>query len=240
MPPERFEGYLEGVIWKRQLHADKGTELFETTSHGLRHGDDFDRLERELTARGLVLDPNPDREIPKEGQQPMASVELIGLKRTFMSHAKSNGLSASDLRQRLAAMPADTFKLRYQMFLDIAAPVMAAWDDALAAEDGIDFEDMLNLATGHLESNRVESPYDLVMADEFQDASRARARLCRALVQDKGRVFFAVGDDWQSINRFAGADVSVMTSFRQWFGHGQVLSLRKNKPWDTKCNCGGT
>ena len=227
VPPAHFEGYLEGVIWKRQLHAEKGTELFETTSHGLRHGDDFDRLERELTARGLVLDPNPDREIPKEGQQPMASVELIKLLRPFMSHAKSNGLSASDLRQRLAVMPADTFKLRYQMFLDIAIPVMAAWDEALAAEDGIDFEDMLNLAAGHLEGGRVESPYDLVMADEFQDASRARARLCRALVQGKGRFLFAVGDDWQSINRFAGADVSVMTGFRQWFGHGQVLKLEQ-------------
>jgi DNA helicase IV len=227
VPPAHFEGYMDGVIWKRQLHAEKGTELFETTSHGLRHGDDFDRLERELTDRGLVLDPNPDREIPKEGQQPMASVELVGLVRTFMSHAKSNGLSASDLHQRLDAMPADTFKLRYQMFLDIAVPVMAAWDEALAAEDGIDFEDMLNLAAGHLEGGRVESPYDLVMADEFQDASRARARLCRALVQGKGRFLFAVGDDWQSINRFAGADVSVMTGFRQWFGHGQVLKLEQ-------------
>ncbi len=227
VPPTHFEGYLEGVIWKRQLHADKGTALFETTSHGLRHGDDLDRLERELTARGLVLDPNPDREIPKEGQKPMESVELIGLVRTFMSHAKSNGLSASDLQQRLDAMPADTFKLRHQMFLDIVVPVMAAWDHALAIDAGIDFEDMLNLAAGHLESGRVESPYDLVMADEFQDASRARARLCRALVQDKGRFFFAVGDDWQSINRFAGADVSVMTGFRQWFGHGQVLKLEQ-------------
>ncbi|HIE0523709.1 TPA: UvrD-helicase domain-containing protein [Stenotrophomonas maltophilia] len=227
VPPAHFEGYLEGVTWKRQLHAEKGTELFETTSHGLRHGDDLDRLEHELTDRGLVLDPNPDREIPKEGQQPMASVELIGLVRTFISHAKSNGLSPSDLQGRLAAMPADTFKLRYQMFLDIAVPMMAAWDEALAAEDGIDFEDMLNLAAGHLESGRVESPYDLVMADEFQDASRARARLCRALVQDKGRFFFAVGDDWQSINRFAGADVSVMTGFRKWFGHGQVLKLEQ-------------
>lgn len=124
-------------------------------------------------------------------------------------------------------MPTDTFKLRHQMFLDIAIPMMEAWDKALMAEEGIDFEDMLNLAAGHLESGRVESPYDLVMADEFQDASRARARLCRALVQGKGRFFFAVGDDWQSINRFAGADVSVMTSFRQWFGHGQVLKLEQ-------------
>lgn len=227
LPPEHFEDYLEGVIWKRQLHAEKGTTLFETTSHGLRYSDDLHRLERELSARGLVLDPNPDRDIPQEGQKPMESIDLIGLVRTFVSHAKSNGLSMSDLQQRLDAMPANTFKLRHQMFLDIAGPVIVAWDEALKAEGGIDFEDMLNLAACHLESGRVESTYDLVMADEFQDASRARARLCRALVQDKGRFFFAVGDDWQSINRFAGADVSVMTSFREWFGHGQVLKLEQ-------------
>lgn len=113
------------------------------------------------------------------------------------------------------------------MFLNIAIPIMEAWDAALAAEDGIDFEDMLNLAAEYLESNRYEAPYELVMADEFQDASRARARLCRALVQKPGRFLFAVGDDWQSINRFAGADVSVMTGFQQWFGHGQVLKLEQ-------------
>lgn len=227
VPPPHFKDYLDGVHWKRRLHAEKQTTLFETTSHGLRQGDDFDRLERELTTRGLVLDPNPDREIPKEGQQPMESNELIGLMRTFMSHAKSNCLSAHDLQKRLDAMPQGTFKHRHQMFLDLATPIMAAWDRALKAEDGIDFEDMLNQAAEHLEKGRVESPYDLVMADEFQDASRARARLCRALVQAPGRFFFAVGDDWQSINRFAGADVSVMTGFQKWFGHGQVLKLEQ-------------
>ena len=83
------------------------------------------------------------------------------------------------------------------------------------------------MAAGLLEQGHYESPYDLVMADEFQDASRARARLCRALVSQPGRYLFAVGDDWQSINRFAGADVSVMTGFRDWMGHGQVLKLEQ-------------
>lgn len=227
LPPPEFEGYLEGVQWKRQLHKDMGTALFETTSHGLRTKVDLPRLEAELTSRGVVMDPNPEREIPQGGQKPMDSVELIGLVRTFMSHAKSNGLTVSALQQRVNSLPVDAFKQRYEMFLDIAAPIMDAWDKALAAEDGIDFEDMLNQAAEHLESGRVESPYELVMADEFQDASRARARLCRALVQAPGRFLFAVGDDWQSINRFAGADVSVMTGFRQWFGHGQVLKLEQ-------------
>lgn len=227
MPPPHFEGYLEGVHWKRQKHSEMGTSLFETTSHGLRNGDDFDRLAAELTSRGVILDPNPDREIPLDGQKPMESAELTGLVRTFISHAKSNSLTIPALHQRLDVMPEDMFKHRHRMFLNIAIPIMEAWDATLAAEDGIDFEDMLNLASEHLESNRYEAPYELVMADEFQDASRARARLCRALVHKPGRFLFAVGDDWQSINRFAGADVSVMTGFRQWFGHGQVLKLEQ-------------
>lgn len=124
-------------------------------------------------------------------------------------------------------MPDTTDKVRYAMFLEIAIPIIRGWDAALEEEDGVDFEDMLNIAAEHLESDRYESPFDLVMADEFQDASRARARLCKALVQKPGRFFFAVGDDWQSINRFAGADVSVMTGFKKWMGPAQVLRLEQ-------------
>ncbi|WP_244957621.1 UvrD-helicase domain-containing protein [Alicycliphilus denitrificans] len=204
-PPAHFENYLQGVQWKRQLHREKGTSLFETTSYGLRSGTDLQRLETELTSRGVLLDPNPDREIPQGGQKPMESVELIGLVRTFISHAKSNCLTVPMMRQRLDAMRDETFKYRHCLFLDIASPILDAWDAALAAEGGIDFEDMLNLAAEHLESCRYEAPYEMVMADEFQDASRARARLCRAMVQKPGRFLFAVGDDWQSINRFAGS-----------------------------------
>lgn len=225
--PAHFTDYEEQVEWKRALHTSMGTPLFETTSHGLRNGNDFERLATELTSRGFELDPNPDRPIPVDGQKPIEAKELILLIRTFIGHAKSNGLTMAALHQRLEAMPDATFKFRHRMFLGLAGPILEAWDEALAAEGGIDFEDMLNQAAEHLERGRYEVPFDLVMADEFQDASRARARLCRAMVQKPGRFFFAVGDDWQSINRFAGADVSVMTGFRKWFGHGQVLKLEQ-------------
>lgn len=225
--PAGFTDYLAGVAWKRQLHRHHKTHLIETTSHQLRGEGWMDYLGKALTDRGVVLDPNPDRPIPNGGEKPMDHAELTGLLRTFISHAKSNCLGIEALNQRLAAFPKGAYTFRYRMFLAIAGPVMQAWDNALSAEGGIDFEDMLNLAAGHLEQGRYETPYKLVMADEFQDASRARARLCRAMVQKPGRHFFAVGDDWQSINRFAGADLSVMTGFRQWFGQGQVLKLEQ-------------
>lgn len=203
------------------------TDTLHTDSAALRSGALFDLLGQALGRHGVLLDPNPDRALPESGARPMPDAELIGLVRTFISHAKSNGLDVEHMAQRLRAMPEDQFKHRHRLFLALAAPILQAWDDALAAEHAIDFEDMLNQAAELLESGRYASPYQLVMADEFQDASRARARLCRALVQAPGRHLFAVGDDWQSINRFAGADVSVMTGFVDWFGHGQVLKLEQ-------------
>ncbi|MEN5286452.1 UvrD-helicase domain-containing protein [Stenotrophomonas lactitubi] len=226
-PPQHFANYADGVRWKREQHAARGTALVETTSFGLRSGEALHHLSERLGESRIELDPNPDRELPDGGAKPMPDADLIGMMRTFIAHAKSNCLSLEDMAERLRQMPEDQFKERYRRFLEIAGPVFQAWDDALADERSIDFEDMLNMAAGLLEQGHYESPYELVMADEFQDASRARARLCRALVNRPGRYLFAVGDDWQSINRFAGADVSVMTGFREWMGHGQVLKLEQ-------------
>jgi len=86
---------------------------------------------------------------------------------------------------------------------------------------------MLIRSAEALETGAWHSPYDLVMVDEFQDASWARARMALALVKPRGRFLFAVGDDWQSINRFAGADVSVMTTFLDVCKHGQELRLEQ-------------
>ncbi len=226
-PPAQFDDYMDGVAWKREEHRRRATALIETTSFGLRSGADFAYLADALTEAGIVLDPNPDRALPDEGAKPMPDADLVGLMRTFIAHAKSNCLSLDDMAERLRELPEDQYKERHRRFLEIAGPVLEAWDDALADEGCIDFEDMLNMAAGLLEQGQYSAPYELVMVDEFQDASRARARLCRALVNAPGRHLFAVGDDWQSINRFAGADVSVMTGFREWFGHGQVLKLEQ-------------
>ena len=223
-PPEHFKDYSQGVAWKRDTHKRFGTALIETTSHQLQIGQIFEHLSKELMVRGIALDPNPDRPIPAKGVVPMEHVDLVKLLRMFITHFKSNSLSMEHVSDRVRDLPAGTFKYRFEAFLDLAGPVIDGWNLALAQERGIDFEDMINMAAERLEQGH-PSPYSLVMADEYQDASRARARLCRALVAEPGRHLFAVGDDWQSINRFAGADISVMTGFRDWFGHGQICRL---------------
>lgn len=220
-----FDGYLDGLSWKRDLHRAHGTTLIETTMSELWSGTGLHKLARELTQRGIQLHPNPTRMIAT--QTPTENERLLRTFRSFLTHAKSNRLSDRQLRERLEELAEGEVRFRDAAFLRLFAPIRREWDKALAAEEWIDFEDMLNLSADYLEAGDWESPYELVMVDEFQDASHARARLARALVAKPGRHLFAVGDDWQSINRFAGADLSVMTDFEQMFGPSEVLRLER-------------
>ncbi|MCK4702404.1 UvrD-helicase domain-containing protein, partial [Candidatus Bathyarchaeota archaeon] len=62
--------------------------------------------------------------------------------------------------------------------------------------------------------------------DEFQDISRSRYRLIKALLdQSQEHKLFCVGDDWQSIYRFTGSDVSIMTSFEELFQPSEITYL---------------
>ena len=224
-PPPEFEGYAEGMTWKRRVHARHGTTLVESTWAEVMFGDGLAKLEDQLTRLGLRFDWNPDRPVSDGRAKPMKHEDLARLVRTFMTHVKSNSWTADDLDRRLAADLARLNGFRTRLFLEVYWPIHAEWERRLAADRSVDFEDMLVQAAGHLEAGNIDTGYDLIMVDEFQDASRARARLVRGLVNRPGRFLMAVGDDWQSINRFAGADLSVMTDFEALFGRGHQLAL---------------
>lgn len=224
-PPESFRDYAEGMAWKKSLHHRLGTTLIETTWADILDGTGFHPFAEELKAHGLTLDWNPDRPIP--GEQPVRHEDLARLMRSFMTHVKSNSLTAHDLEERLRSGRHRIQRYRARVFLDLYWAIAEKWEQRLVADDSMDFEDMLVQAADLLETGSTDMGYDLVLVDEFQDASRARARLARALVAKPHRYLLAVGDDWQSINRFAGADLSVMTSFNDWFGAGPTLRLQK-------------
>ena len=224
-PPPEFHGYAEGMAWKRGVHAQHGTTLVESTWADVMFGDGLTKLKDELTRPGLAFDWNPDRPVNDGRATPMEHEDLARLVRTFMTHVKSNSWTAEDLERRPAADLARLGGFRTRLFLEVYWQIHAGWEQRLAADRSVDFEDMLVQAAGHLEGGTIGADYDLIMVDEFQDASRARARLVRGLVKTPGRFLMAVGDDWQSINRFAGADLSVMTDFEAWFGRGHQLAL---------------
>ena len=221
-PPPDFAGYRDGMEWKRRIHSEHDTTLVESSWGDVMYGNGLERLQRDLEVHGVALQFDANRPIPERWAVPIDQQDLARLVRTFMQHVKSAGLNRDELERRAWAAPAPT---RSRVFLDIFWSIYEEWNLRLRRDDLVDFEDMLVRASEHLRDGAADTPYDLVLVDEFQDASQARARLVGELLREQGRHLLAVGDDWQSINRFAGADLSVMTGFNGWFGEGPQMAL---------------
>lgn len=108
----------------------------------------------------------------------------------------------------------------------LMAPLLKAWKTALKEENAVDFSGLIHQAIILLEKGRFVSPWKHILVDEFQDISPQRAALLAALrKQNKHTALFAVGDDWQAIYRFSGAQLSLTTAFHDYFGEGDRSDL---------------
>jgi DNA helicase-4 len=78
---------------------------------------------------------------------------------------------------------------------------------------------MLNKAAQFITEGRYKANFKYIIIDEFQDFSVSRRMLVKALCDQNPEIkLFCVGDDWQSIFRFTGSDISLMTNFEASFG----------------------
>ena len=207
------EKYLEGMNWKRQIHREFNTTLVETYS--------YEKVEGRLTeALAKKLQPYVDLQ-PIDQDKMLDKLVALGLVdaftpmlATFLRHFKSSDITIEDCRRR-AEKSAE--KARGLAFLQIFEAAIGAYANRLG--ERIDFEDMIVRATNHLRSGCFESPYRHLLVDEFQDISDGRAKLLLALKQQHPDArIFAVGDDWQSIYRFSGSDIHLMSEFGREFG----------------------
>jgi DNA helicase-4 len=224
---EAFAGYDEGMKWKRGVHLKHGTALMETTWGEIMSEAGLENFDRQLRDRGVTTSIGlDDTERSMSGDKPLGNAQLARLIRTFMQHVKSNSLDRGAVKTKVSALPPGPGRYRAQLFCELYWPIHERWQSHLDAENCVDFEDMLAAAAGALERGSITPCYDMVLVDEFQDASSARARLVKALVAGPGRYLLTVGDDWQSIYRFAGADLSVVTDFEKLFGRAETLGLQ--------------
>jgi DNA helicase-4 len=215
-PPAAFgQKYLESMKWKAKLHADKATALITTTFSDFIAGELFPKLEKELRSRGQVFAPRPVAAVLKDLSKSLKA-NIGAFLRTAMKHAKSNALDEDTLQSRAESHP-EPFRAR--LFVRILWKLMLAYESSLRESAEIDFEDMIIRATREVERSRYRHGYKLILIDEFQDISQARAKLVKALLtQAPDCKLFVVGDDWQSIYRFAGSDIDVFTRFASHFG----------------------
>ena len=207
------QNYLEGMDWKRKIHDKYDTVLIETFSYERVEGRLTKALEEKLAqyAKPEPIAADKVFSILSEMGQLDSFTQTLG---TFLRHFKSSGIAMQQCKDR-AEQSEDT--QRSIAFLKIFEPLLEAYQRRLGKR--IDFEDMIVRATEHVLAGRYQSPYRHLLIDEFQDISDGRSKLLLALKkQHSDARIFAVGDDWQSIYRFAGADIHLMRNFGEIFG----------------------
>lgn len=134
------------------------------------------------------------------------------------SHGGSQKEMVDNAREEIRAL--------FQKRIRLMAPLLKAWKSALKDEGAIDFSGLIHQAVNIIEKGRFISPWKHILVDEFQDISPLRAKLLHALrQQNKQTCLFAVGDDWQAIYRFSGAELDLTTSFKTHFGEGDLCAL---------------
>ncbi len=115
-------------------------------------------------------------------------------------------------------------KKRQKKYLFLLKLIYQKYENHLEKNNKIDFSDMINKAINSLVNvNNIE--YKYIIIDEYQDISLAKCFLLKKIQEKTQASVLAIGDDWQSIYRFTGADLSVFTDFEKYFPNTKVFKL---------------
>lgn len=234
LSPIEEEKYLEGMKWKRQQHASQGTTLIETYSYFNKQGVLLEKLREQLLTHGVTFKEadylSIFNSIYKEDQDKHFK-EFVKLLETFINLFKSSGYEADQFEvfvQQNQTKPEIPFlKRRTELFLSLVRPIYSYYEDHLKKIRSIDFNDMINQATDIVRKNKPFFPYTYIIIDEYQDISRSRFSLIQAIREQTKAKLMCVGDDWQAIYRFTGADLQLFINFGQYFGAHELMKIEQ-------------
>jgi DNA helicase-4 len=163
-----------------------------------------------LLELGAVFYKATQQNVARELQQ--QEENILGMLTAFNFLLKSRDRTINNVRRQAGHSP-DAVTIN-----DIVAPFVEAYSRMEEEKNEIDFTDAIIRATD-LCDNGHRPDYDYILVDEFQDISMDRYRFLQALRRESPLTkLFCVGDDWQSIYRFAGSDMALFKKFEKYFG----------------------
>lgn len=153
-------------------------------------------------------------------------LKLVKLICTFIQNFKTNGYTI----EKFYEWEAQAANERSRLFLDVAQQCYHEYAKRLKEKRAVDFEDMINESARILNQQLISGKsldFKYIIVDEYQDISRQRFDLTKALSKICDAKIIAVGDDWQSIYAYAGSDISLFTKFKEAMGYGQELKITR-------------
>ncbi|MBP6962403.1 UvrD-helicase domain-containing protein [Candidatus Saccharibacteria bacterium] len=181
--------------------------------------------------------------------------EHIGVPRTFVIYDESDRLSA--IKQEIKRLQIDdkTFPPRVLVSLissakneamspeeyrasaispaqKTASQIFPGYQKILKDAGALDFDDLISKTLNLLETveevrRKWRDNFKYIMIDEYQDTNTAQYRLVKLLVNENKNIA-VVGDDWQSVYSWRGADFRNILNFERDYKNVTIIKLEQN------------
>lgn len=113
-----------------------------------------------------------------------------------------------------------------------AAQVYPVYERLLRQAGALDFDDLIGRTVRLLQSQpeirkKWMKQFTYVMIDEYQDTNAAQYKLVKLLINNSKNIA-VVGDDWQSIYSWRGADFRNILNFERDYPNTTIIKLEQN------------
>jgi DNA helicase-2/ATP-dependent DNA helicase PcrA len=139
----------------------------------------------------------------------------------LISSAKNDMISPEEYNG-IAASPAQ----------QAAARIYPLYQQSLREASALDFDDLINRTVSLLKTQpairaKWQRQFSHIMIDEYQDTNAAQYALVNMLTNERKNIA-VVGDDWQSIYSWRGADFRNILKFEHDFKDCTIIKLEQN------------
>lgn len=198
-------GYLDSIRWKKEVHEQNSSILIDLYYYDLKEEKLLTRLESELLKHGIKFRPRSTEEILLQANRIGYDSRFLKVCEQFLGHVRAKRLGASDLLSLAQNQSRDL------AFIRVFNQLLSAYETELTKRKLPDFSELIHNATDAILRGKFEFGFTHLLVDEFQDISSDRNRLIDSMkIANPKLEVTCVGDDWQSIYRFSGSDVSIM------------------------------
>lgn len=117
-------------------------------------------------------------------------------------------------------------------FQETVAKIYPLYEQGLLANNALDFDDLIYKTVLLFQRfpdvlDRYQERFHYVMVDEYQDTNHSQYTLLH-LLAEKYRNIMVVGDDWQGIYSWRGADIRNILNFEKDYPDVRTIKLERN------------
>lgn len=154
--------------------------------------------------------------------------KFVKLEITCIHLLKANGKDEKDLALICQQLKGKLFcrkKKEKIRFFQIMILLYRTYKKDLSSSQSCDLDEVIEIATKLVKENKVFLHYKQIIIDEFQDTSKLRFALIDAIKKQTNAKLLVVGDDFQSIYRFTGCDISLFLNFSTFYPQAKILKI---------------